>query len=912
MIENGILHRLTQKRKHRGLTEPEQCIYEDLIERGEPDLNIYYPEDKMSEWLTKMYVKFIKDVTGIDLFHTQINFAGRVIHTLIHILGEHVTALFSRQCVVGDTLVLNQNGRFIPIEDMVEGEFKDCVGVDEEYMQVFPGSVTKYHRNGKQKIFRVTTKSGFEIFCTEGHRFFVKHRKIRNVITGKWERLKNLRKGRYIAVYRNAPVFGEHRESTHKLLALAYFYGVSPSYLQENDSVDVISQSRISEIENTLERFGDELEKSSLAVGKLKTDSNCLKWVASQYNLGKLPEWVESLEKEQLRKFLSRFWAHRMTVLKCPKKTCCGNETADEHTRLLYIDGEKKDHEFLYQMKLLLLKFGVKSELFKNNGGYRLRINRYEVPRFMYEIQPYRVRNMKIPDKVSVFRKDCEWEKITMIEELAPEDTYDMTVEVTATKRWPSPDWKNRKVKTKKYHNVFENGFVCHNSGKTENVARLQFFLSVFLPMLAKQKGGIFDWWKDGYWCGIYAPILDQSQNAFRRLRSVMTDERLAVFGLEKEVNRGNTIETTGGSKVESHTASDSSQIESRSWHTVVLEEAQDIGERQIVKSIIPMLSFYNGSPIFVGSPTDHAGIFYNEIQDNKQNSPKNHLEYDYRHVCYVHEPYYRFVLKQVSKYGWDDDYIKMSYRLIWVLAHGHFVTAEDFSNCARFDLEAGRLLKTPYPKYIGIDVAKDPAQTVGTCTAVINDDRVVIDWIALGGEDYIPQSQFLGAWIGGMNNVRAIYVDSTSKDGDSMTELLINQLPNKRIVPIKYTPYTKDAMYRSLSLGIKGENGRPSWWYAAGTKTQRTREFRDFQRQFGDLRKSYRGGLMVCEKPNQKGSADDYCDSSAMSNYASYQETTTVLTSSNKKPSKDGKGVRKFAERQFSDKRFSDKRRFR
>ena len=106
---------------------------------------------------------------------------------------------------------------------------------------------------------------------------------------------------------------------------------------------------------------------------------------------------------------------------------------------------------------------------------------------------------------------------------------------------------------------------------------------------------------------------------------------------------------------------------------------------------------------------------------------------------------------------------------------------------CANRNLEAGMFFKSNYPKYIGIDVAKSPAQTVATVVANINGDRVVLDWLPLGGEDFTVQANIIAAWIAQMRNVRGGLVDTTSQDGDAIHELLAKAVIGVKIDPIKF-----------------------------------------------------------------------------------------------------------------------------
>jgi len=99
-----------------------------------------------------------------------------------------------RDCLAGEALVTNaQTGERVPISQIAaEGLRFDVWAVDEQLRLVRRPIVDAWEVGHKQ-VYRVTTKSGRVIRCTDGHRFFT--------VSG-WSELRGLAPGRAIAVPR--------------------------------------------------------------------------------------------------------------------------------------------------------------------------------------------------------------------------------------------------------------------------------------------------------------------------------------------------------------------------------------------------------------------------------------------------------------------------------------------------------------------------------------------------------------------------------------------------------------------------------------------------------------------------------------------------------------------------------------
>ena len=175
----------------------------------------------------------------------------------------------------------------------------------------------------------------------------------------------------------------------------------------------------------------------------------------------------------------------------------------------------------------------------------------------------------------------------------------------------------------------------------------------VLFPKLAKTlpDPGAF---KRGVWIGIFAPVDEQADLVFSRI--VDPAHQRARRGRSCSTPRSMTRSTasprsalSNGSFCRRQTANPRAKIEGSSYHIIVIDECQDADEQVIRKSIHPMLAFYAGTIVKIGTPGYHKGDFYKAINLNKRRQTskrarQNHFEYDYRVVCKYNPNYKKFI----------------------------------------------------------------------------------------------------------------------------------------------------------------------------------------------------------------------------------------------------------------------------
>jgi hypothetical protein len=283
---------------------------------------------------------------------------------------------------------------------------------------------------------------------------------------------------------------------------------------------------------------------------------------------------------------------------------------------------------------------------------------------------------------------------------------------------------------------------------------------------------------KDGMKVGIFAPAKQQAEIIFNRVRDNLSTEHTLEVMQDPEINV--TFDTNNGqnfvlrfqnlqitSNITCMSASDQSNIEGKTFHLVVVDEAQDVGDMKYLKSITPMLAFYNGSTVLIGTPTISIGFFYAsiernktdyeagkqpelvhevekkifekkkelneatdkadkeeieleieelmmELKDAKRKGRRNHFEYDYKTVIKYNKHYAKHIEAQKRRLGVDSDEFKMSYCLQWMLQRGMFVDRDKFGEL-KLENE-GTLISERSRLYVaGIDLGKTNDSTVVT-----------------------------------------------------------------------------------------------------------------------------------------------------------------------------------------------------
>ena len=452
-------------------------------------------------------------------------------------------------------------------------------------------------------------------------------------------------------------------------------------------------------------------------------------------------------------------------------------------------------------------------------------------------------------------------------------------------------------------------------SGKSETVADTVGGMMVILPILANMPMFADDprlsQFKDGLWVGIFAPSLRQAQITYSRLKTRLQSKTAVAiledpeFRLGFDTSNGQTVSLTNGSFATSISASDGSNIEGESFKLIICEEAQDISNFKLRKSIHPMGAAYNATIIKVGTSTTFKGDFYEAIQRNKEEAKtksshiKNHFEYDWTIAAKYNPKYAVYVEKEKKRLGEMSDEFQMSYCLKWILQRSMFVNIEQFEE-NNLELNLERVFYDKSTTLVaGIDVGgKGSDSTVVTITEVnwnmpvIMESRhneetgedeeylayntYVKDWLRIQGvDDYEEQYSIIMDYLSNFSIARVV-IDATRES--SLADRLRANLKCE-VVSFVFTQKSKSELYKFLSTEISAKRAR----VCAGEKTRETMEYKTFIQELTDLQKGYSGTNLLVSHPNEKGAHDDFPDSWALSVWGTRTEAQVSNTETKK-----------------------------
>ena len=423
-------------------------------------------------------------------------------------------------------------------------------------------------------------------------------------------------------------------------------------------------------------------------------------------------------------------------------------------------------------------------------------------------------------------------------------------------------------------------------SGKSEAMAFVIDTLCVLLPKLADFFPE-FEQWKSGFRVGLFAPQSDQVETtysrAMTRLNSANAEMILNDPSVDVALESSARLQLSNGSFLAGQVASKQSKIESKTYDLVICEEAQDMEDLIVSKSIEPMLSSTAGTLVKVGTTGMYKNHFWYEIQNNrnldrkcKDQRIRNHFEFDYKAIIIdrrkqyeidhkrFHLNYEADVARKKQRWGEDSQSFKLAYALIWDLESGMLLTDKEFNNILN------RRIGTQLPAdedYVvaGIDIGKSPAETVVTIAKVIPDTETfekpykqILAWIALGGLDYEAQHQAIMDAIVDYN-ISTIFADYTGVGKAVVDRLMYACGEYVNIEPYTFTSQSKSDMWFNFVNEIQTKH----IIVPANKVVRGTTEFSKFEEQMKNCQKYFNGAYMVCEK--SEGYFDDFVDSAAL-----------------------------------------------
>src|SRR4029077_6375084 len=294
-------------------------------------------------------------------------------------------------------------------------------------------------------------------------------------------------------------------------------------------------------------------------------------------------------------------------------------------------------------------------------------------------------------------------------------------------------------------------GLWARQSGKSESLASLASALCIFLPTLGKAfpDDPRLTQYKEGFWIGIFAPKQQQSAIIYDRIRQrAERDSSKEIYSdpdirISVATSRGDQVSWTNGSFAIAQTASEQSNVEGKTFHLVIIDESQLVGEGKINKEIKPMLAATNGVMAKIGTANALRGNFKKSIQWNieqeKQTGIRNHFEFPYDIVMAEkkktynitkdpkHLNYEKWIVEELRKLGnnKENEEFRQNFRLLWQEANLTAIDHDAFYEAGDYQLD---FVDSCFNKRIvaGLDYGRKRDYTILTLAEV--DPTPIID----------------------------------------------------------------------------------------------------------------------------------------------------------------------------------------
>lgn len=391
--------------------------------------------------------------------------------------------------------------------------------------------------------------------------------------------------------------------------------------------------------------------------------------------------------------------------------------------------------------------------------------------------------NVESMESVDKFIKNCDWGDFDLA--LLVNTLEKLSTVITGIDLFPYQRALQRRV----FWSILLNdsaiitGLISRQGGKSQTLACTITTLCVVMPSLAKLYPDQLGVYEKGFWVGIYAPVMEQAETIYAKVLSTAKSTHAQEVYKDPGINTKMELHGcrwSNGSHVHRQSASPKAQTESKTWHLLLLEEAQGLAEEVIDQKLLPMVAWTAGTTVMIGTVEQERVPFYLQIEQNRDADTlrpphlKCHIEFDYIEVMKYNSRYAKHVDSVVKKYGKDSVYFKMSYGLEWQFGETHPITMETLINYC-YSPKVGITAYSDDPVVVSIDLAKEGDLTV---TTVIKIPRIymeyedglfeyvkaiqILNWFSVGNMKYTQQRPMIHDFLSAYPNIVAIVVDTT------------------------------------------------------------------------------------------------------------------------------------------------------
>lgn len=419
-------------------------------------------------------------------------------------------------------------------------------------------------------------------------------------------------------------------------------------------------------------------------------------------------------------------------------------------------------------------------------------------------------------------------------------------------------------------------GCFSRQSGKSETLALITCVVMIFFPRLARVYPELMGKYRNGCKVGAFAPVDEQADNLFGRISERITSTQAREILKDPDIDedllvRGRIISLKCGSLVRKTTCHPKATIEGRTYHLILIDEAQGANKLVVDKKIAPMGTATNASMVMTGTPSYEKGVFYETIRANRRyhaaGAKKNDFEYDWKTVAKYNPDYKKKIEKERDRIGEDSDEFRLSYRVQWILEKGMFTTSERLEALGDKSMQSFVYAYHRTPLVAGIDVGRKQDKTIVTVVYVDWDNpdpfglyyHQVLNWLDLEGmeweEQYFRIVEFLSNY-----NIWKVGIDVGGL-GDVVAQRLKILMPQAEIVELGSANSDQSERWKYLKQLI--DHGQISW--PAGAKLKNRKVYTRFIQEMSDLEIHFKGPYVLAEAPNTTNAHDDYPDSLAM-----------------------------------------------
>jgi intein/homing endonuclease len=567
-------------------SELSEALREDTAEALDPESAAFI------RFLVDKVWQFVVEFAGVESFPFpyQEEFGKRIVESLIIGDGSTITGEQSRQCLDGDTVIFRRDGTACRIRDHEDAWV-----------------------TGEKPVKRYTFRGGASVVATDNHPFWTANGWVQagqlqvgdKVATlDDWDRWagkqfirSTFERGRW-----KQQVLYERKITDSLCRLLGYFVADGSHRPGQSAKFTNITAQYLDEFDFMLEEnFG--FRAKWYAKGKgwdllLTTDSksshdndfrdflHALRWDDG------FPTDVFSWRRDQVAEFVNRAWSADGCIhIKQVNVSTSGQRSYPE---IFMSCGNGEVYARYWQA--LLWKFGVSSTVKEEwmskstKPFFRLVVGGGErnVKRFFDSFGLIYGKEAKSSealacagkfskswgvDWVDVDGEQFHWSALLKVEELGVRQVWDVTYE---GKGW-----------------FVGQGVKVSNSGKTELLANTIAGLMVLLPRLAVMYPKHLGKFKRGLWVGCFAPVESQVATLFGRVVDRLTSERALEIMSDPDIDEvpsanksRELILKRSGSLVRMSTANPRAKIEGKSYHWIIIDEAQDVDEYVMNKCV--------------------------------------------------------------------------------------------------------------------------------------------------------------------------------------------------------------------------------------------------------------------------------------------------------------------------------------